>query len=63
MSLTTANVSACAADLLTDPGDSNPEYDRAIVELTCSLLGIPTDERDFVLTHLHALKQRRSDNN
>lgn len=44
-----------AADLLSEHGE-NPEYDRAIVELTCRLLGHPDDEwKDDVRTTLRAL--------
>lgn len=43
-----------AADLLSDEGE-NPEYDRAIVELTTSLIG--TDDSILVARILRALKQ------
>jgi hypothetical protein len=44
-----------ASELLTDD-DANPEYDRAIVELTCDLLSIRTDAWRDVLRFLQALK-------
>lgn len=49
-----ATVLDTAASLVTDD-DSNPEYDRAIVELTSYLLGIDTDARDTTLDILRAL--------
>lgn len=43
-----------AAGLLSDDAE-NSEYDRAIVELTCHLLGISTDDRDAVTSCLREL--------
>ncbi len=44
------------ADLLSDEGE-NPEYDRAIVELTGNLLGAGPDDRLLMARILRALKQ------
>ena len=44
-----------AADLLSDSGE-NEEYDRAIVELSCRILGVSTDYRDAVHAYLRALR-------
>jgi len=43
-----------AADLLSEHGE-NPEYDRAIVELTTRLLGHDSDWYDDVRVSLRAL--------
>ena len=45
-----------AARLITDD-DSNPEYDRAIVELVSDLCGLSTDDRDATLTTLRTLAE------
>ena len=37
-----------ARSLKTEPGDSNPEYDRALVEMTIRLAGLDDDHRDQV---------------
>lgn len=37
-----------ARDLRTESGDSNPEYDRALVELTRNILGIDADHDDDI---------------
>lgn len=45
---TKGNVLAAAAGLISEDGE-NPEYDRAIVEMTSELLGLPiTDNREMV---------------
>lgn len=44
-----------AADLLSDDG-ANLEYDRAIIELTCRLLGVSTECRDSVEEILREMK-------
>jgi hypothetical protein len=49
------HVLRAAADLLSDDGE-NPEYDRAITELTCDLLSVSTDSKDAVYNFLCALK-------
>lgn len=42
------SIIAAAAGLRSDEGE-NTEYDRALVELTCELLGLPIDKfRDLV---------------
>lgn len=46
-------LSSAAADLLSDEGE-NPEYDRAIVELTATLLG--TDDREEVERGLRRMR-------
>lgn len=53
-----------ASSLLSDEGDSldaeeggNPEYDRAIAELTCTLLCRSMDEKDAVLTELRRFRK------
>jgi hypothetical protein len=43
-----------AADLLSEDGE-NPEYDRAIVELTMRLAKIDSDHRDKVAACLRSL--------
>lgn len=48
-----------AADLLSDTVDENPEYDRAIVELTANLLGLGREEmRPWVAAILETEKCR-----
>lgn len=45
-----------AADLLgTDAETVNPEYSRAISELTCSLLGISMEHKEGVLAILQSM--------
>jgi hypothetical protein len=55
----TDTVLRAASELVTEADtpacDQNPEYDRAIVELTCDLLGINHDNRDVVLDILRAM--------
>jgi hypothetical protein len=48
-----------AASLLTEPGDNNPEYDRALVELTCQVLGLSTDESREPIERLLRTRQDR----
>lgn len=49
------NVLAVAHGLISEDGD-NPEYDRAITEMTCELLGLPiTDNRDMVAELIRAV--------
>ncbi len=43
-----------AADLLSESGE-NPEYDRAILELTTILLGLPEEARPHVATTLQRM--------
>ena len=46
-----------AAGLLTVERGTNPEYDRALVDLCCDLLGLGTDEyRGEVEAALYALQ-------
>jgi hypothetical protein len=45
-----------AADLLSDDGE-NPEYDRAIAELTSSLIGGGADDRVLITRILRSLKE------
>lgn len=45
-----------AALLLSEDGE-NPEYDRAIVELTSAALGVSSDDYDAVERLLRGLKQ------
>lgn len=45
----------CAAGLLSEDGE-NPEYDRAITELTCEMLGLNTDAKDHVHQLLRAVE-------
>ena len=49
------NVLREAASLLSEDGE-NPEYDRAITELTCAVLGVSTENKAAVLSFLRALK-------
>jgi len=49
------NVLMSAADLLSE--GENPEYDRAIVELTSSLIGAGPDDTILMTRILRALKQ------
>ena len=53
-----------AAALLSEDGE-NPEYDRAIVELTTDLLGLPEKGRPNVANTLRqtANKKKRGDRN
>ena len=44
-----------AAASLISADSLNYEYDRAIVELSCTLLGISTDNRDIVSDIIHNL--------
>lgn len=46
-----SEVLRAAADLLSDRGE-NPEYDRAIVELTCDVVGIHLDHKYDLLALL-----------
>lgn len=42
------NIIGIAAGLVSEDGE-NPEYDRALVEVTCEALGVPiTDNREAV---------------
>jgi len=50
------NVLMSAADLLSDDGE-NREYDRAIAELTGTLIGAGTDNTILITRILRALKQ------
>jgi hypothetical protein len=43
------------AELMTDDG-SNPEYDRACIEIACDLLGVPMDSRGEVESILRAVR-------
>jgi hypothetical protein len=43
-----ARVVAIAANLISEDGE-NLEYDRAISEMTCELVGLPLDEKESVL--------------
>lgn len=57
MTINTVTVLSIGADLLSDAGAENAEYDRAIVELTAGLLGITEDNhRDALPTILRAIK-------
>jgi hypothetical protein len=47
-----------AAMLLSETGE-NPEYDRAIVELTSALIGAGQDDRILMTRILRALAQRK----
>jgi len=47
-----------AADLLSEDRE-NPEYDRAIVELTGTMIGAGNDEREHVEAILRGLKDRQ----
>lgn len=51
-----------AADLLSEDGE-NLEYDRAVCEMTCRLLGLPTDVEmiEPVLQFRRGLKERSSE--
>ena len=46
MHINVADVILAARDLASDKGSPNGEYDRALIELCCHLLGVSTDERD-----------------
>jgi hypothetical protein len=46
-----------AADLLSEEGE-NPEYDRAILELTSALIGAGPDDRTLMTRILRALTER-----
>lgn len=50
--ITKADVMSAALDLLTEPGDENPEYDRALMELVCSLVGLSMEHKDDMLMTL-----------
>ena len=52
--LTARDIVHTAASLVTDD-DSNPEYDRALVELTGYLIGFDLDNRDDLLSILRSL--------
>lgn len=45
-----------ASDLVSEEGE-NPEYDRALVEMSCRMLGLSTDENRTTLAHLIGVKQ------
>lgn len=47
MSIKQFEVLTEAADLLTED-DTNPEYDRAIVELSTRLLGFSDEQKEYV---------------
>lgn len=57
MSFTIETLLATAADLISED-DDNPEYDRAIAELTNDLLGGTQDDKDAVLA---VLRHRQHD--
>lgn len=44
-----------AADLMSESGE-NPEYDRAIVELTSGVLGLWPEHRDALANILRAIR-------
>ena len=44
-----------AADLMSEEGE-NSEYDRACVEIACTMLGVSTDARDDVAGLLRAIQ-------
>lgn len=50
-----AVVMRVAANLLSEDGE-NSEYDRAIAEMTCDLLGINADDKTWVLRVLRAMR-------
>lgn len=50
-----AKVAADNANLNRLPGATNPEYDRALAEMTCDLIGLSHDFRDDVL---QAIRER-----
>lgn len=50
-----AKVAADNANLNRVPGATNPEYDRALAEMTCDLIGLSHDFRDDVL---QAIRER-----
>jgi len=54
--ITFEHVLRAASELLSEDEDANPEYDRAIVELTCDLLSISTESKDAVYPFLIALR-------
>ena len=43
------------ADLMSEHGE-NPEYDRACVEIVCTMLGVSTDARDDVAALLRHVR-------
>lgn len=47
----TAAVIAAARDLRSESGE-NPEYDRALVELSANLLGIDPDNRNDIANEI-----------
>lgn len=44
-----------ASDLVSEEGE-NPEYDRALVEMTCRLLDLDTDEHRHTVAALIGVK-------
>lgn len=52
--ITRIDVLAAASGLVSESAE-NTEYDRAIAELTCDLLGISTDHKENVLALLRLL--------
>jgi hypothetical protein len=51
---------AAAAGLASDDGE-NPEYDRALVELICEILGLPTQDggREIVADQIQVARHLR----
>lgn len=56
--MTTVDLLHAGADLMSCEGE-NPEYDRAILELTAALLGLTSDHYDVVELALKSLKIRQ----
>lgn len=46
------------ASLMSVDGE-NPEYDRAIVEIVCTALGVSTDERDDMEAMLRIIQRQQ----
>lgn len=52
MILNASEILAIAHGLISEESAPNPQYDRALVEMTCALLGWPIDDNRGVVEEL-----------
>lgn len=56
---TLAGLIYLAAGLVTEPGDSNPEYDRALAELVTDAAGDSMERRGYYLRRIRRVARQR----